>query len=170
MHVYIRHFSDNCHQQLCSLVVSGFIVYLFFAEALFASPYLCVHACMCACWCVKEWEKERGDREWAVCHAWEGAKACLNCLLASKPLICKLASLVLPFLSFLFLSCPPPSLPLSLHLFCAWASLLSTPVSFCHFSTVVHLWEQERHLSSRTFTRSHANTQMMANRTAHVAL
>lgn len=130
-----------------------------------------VYVCACLWWCVKEWEKERGDREWAVCHAWEGAKACLNCLLASKPLICKLASLVLSF-SLSILS--PHVCPLSFHLFCEEASLLSTPIStcsavftvtFCHFSTVMHLREQERRLSSCTFTHSQADTQIMVNHT-----
>lgn len=98
-----------------------------------------------------------------------GSQACLNCLLASKPLICKLAPLVLflslslsLFLSLSFFLAVSPILslcfvcpPLSFLLFCMYASILSSPVFFlrfyfplsvllftvssCQFSTMMHL-------------------------------
>ena len=80
--------------------------------------------------CVREGGRDRGRRMSSL--SWlRGSQACLNCLLASKPLICKLAPLLL------FLSRPSPHPPISASYvrlclsscFCMCASVLSSPVS-----------------------------------------
>lgn len=121
-----------------------------------------------------------------------GSQACLNCLLASKPLICKLAPLVLSFsLSLSFT--PPLSLcfvcpPLSFLLFCMYASILSSPVSFllfcprlsvfpfsvsyCQFSTMMHLCTENNDTINFPLKTLHVHTytQTLSDHTTYVIL
>lgn len=53
--------------------------------------------------------------------------------------------------------------PFSVHPTYPWSAVYT--VTYCHVCAVMHLREQERRLSSRTFAHSHADMLIMANHT-----